>query len=336
MRRTKQKLMRTLRTRKVRSKKVTPTQMRKMLQESPLPKYLNDGRFRIAIVQTGAWGDNINSTLMFEPIKKHFEGCLLDVHTSTKYGDAFANNPHVDNIFYHKATTKNSALNLALTIPEALKNRGYSKIISPHPMYNSDKWNSLQNPEWGENLIFAWVRALEELEVPYGNKLTTVLKLTDPERAKVRSFINEIKNFKTSRNILLEIEGESGQTFWSPQWTIDVGNHLLDGNTNLFISHRDQRGDIVNLADHNVGHVYWVGDLSIRECAGLFNNCDAFFSVSSGLSNACNTNWCKNDVKWIEVVNSITCSSAAIRKCNKIFWHENDITAFLQMLTEEL
>lgn len=286
------------------------------------------GSPKIAIVQGGAWGDNINSTLMFKPIKDKYPECRLDVHTSTLYSSAFDNNPHIDNIITYETYDKNSSIDLARTLPERLN---YDIIKAPHPMFNPDKWSSALHQEWGENLIFSWVRALEEMDVEY-KQLETVLRLTQDEIDRARRFLSSINNNR--KNVLMEIFGESGQTFWDHTWTIAVGEHLAKNGHNVLISHKGMKGDIQWLKDRH-SNVHWIGDYSIRECAEIFNHCEGFISVSSGLSNACNTNWCKKDIKWFEVVNSITCSSAAIRKDGKSFIHSNDINAFINKLKEQ-
>jgi hypothetical protein len=314
---------------KVEVAKATPT--------TKQPKYSQkDTRKKICLIQTGSWGDNINSTLMFGPIKNHFDDCVLDVHTSTYYVSAFANNPLINNLVTYKADTKQSALHLTLTIPPQISQSGYDLVLAPHPMYNPDKWNSVKHPKFGDNLIYAWVRALEEHKIPYTLPLETSLRLSQPEISRVVKFREKVKDFDRSRNILMEVHGESGQTFWDHTWTIVAGKYLLKHKyTNLFISRRHNSGDIQELSQSAPGRVYFVGDLSIRECAELFNHCDAFFSVSSGLSNACNTNWCKNDIKWVETINSPAVTSAPIRKEGKVFWTHNDKKEFLKMLGEE-
>jgi hypothetical protein len=64
----------------------------------------------------------------------------------------------------------------------------------------------------------------------------------------------------------------------------------------------------------------------------LYNRCTAFFSVSSGLSNACNTSHCRKDIKWIETVNSPSVTSAPLRTENKMFWYDNDVDRYIKML----
>lgn len=285
---------------------------------------------KIAIIQTGSWGDNINSTLMLQPLKARYPQSRIEVHTSTYFGSAFANNPYIDKLIKHPSTDKNSSLHLAVILPPKLS--GYDIVFNPHPMFNGDKWTSIKHPELGTNLILAWVRALEHNDIEYTLPLQTILQLTADEVRNVDAFCSKVDKFADSRNILMEVAGESGQSFWTPQWTVTVGKHLLNGNTNLFISRRDNGSDIASLQQYAPGRVYFVGGLTIRECAELYNRCHAFFSVSSGLSNACNTNWCRNNVTWVEVVNSLQCSSAPIRAEGKIYWHHNNVNEFIGML----
>lgn len=290
---------------------------------------------KIAIIQTAAYGDNINSTLMLKPLRAKYPDAIIDVHTSVPYGDAFHNNPHINSIIRYKAFDKQSALHLATEIPAYIKDSGYDLVLNPHPMYNNDKWSCGQHPELGENLIFAWVRALEDNKIPYTVPLETILVLTEAEIANVARYREQAQTMAIRKNVLMEVHGESGQSFFNGGWADNTIRHLVrNGDTNVFISLRNLPQNITDLQKQFPGHVHWAGSLSIRECAELFNFCQVFISVSSGLSNACNTNWCKKDILWIEVVNSLTCSSAAIRKENKVFWHHNDVRAFIDMLTQ--
>lgn len=293
-----------------------------------MPKYQKDGRKKIAIIQGGAWGDNINSTLMLHPLKQHFDDPIIDIHTSDLYSSAFYNNPHINNIIQYKCQDKNHAISLAKSIPSKLQDSNYDIISAPHPMYHPGDWSSIKHPEWGENLIFSWVRAIENLGISCDNP-ETILKLTNEEVAKTTDLMSIIP--KNRKNVLMEIHGESGQTPWNHHWTIAVGEYLCQNNCNLLISHKERRDDILHLYNKYKSQVYWIGNLSIRECAEVYNRSDLFISVSSGLSNACNTNWCKNRPQWLEVVNSITCSSAAIRKEGKKFWHGN-LNGFIELL----
>lgn len=305
-------------------------------QQAGTPDYSNsDGPAeRIAIIQPGSWGDNINSTLMLKPLKAHWPDSVIDVYTSTLYAGAFHNNPHITNIVKYKAEQKNEALHLVHVIPTDLKGKGYTRIFNPHPMINPDKWTSLKSNA-GTNIICAWIRALEDLDIPYKMPLQTILRLTKEEIQNVNNWLRQVDNMNNHRNILMEVHGESGQSFWNDNWTMRVCKHLLNGKTHLFISRRHNGSDIKELQGHAPGKVHFVGHFSIRECAELFNKCQCFFSISSGLSNACNTNWCKDEITWIETINSEAVSSAPIRKEGKTFWYENDLDKFIGMLKEQ-
>lgn len=295
-----------------------------------LPNYpATDKRVKIAIVQTGSWGDNINSTLMFPPLKKQFPNCIIDVHTSALYASAFYNNPYINYLIKYSAPTKQEALHLTVTIPSAIRNKGYDQIFVPHPMFNPDKWASLEHPELGSNLICAWIRALEEAHIPYELPLETILRLTKHEISRVDRFCKIVNGFDSKHKTILEIHGESGQTFWNDSWTNEVVHKICSKKGLAFISHKV---GVPKLASKFENLCFNVDKLSIRECAELFNRCDRFISVSSGLSNACNTNWCKTHIEWLEVVNSPTVSSAPIRSEGKTFWYKNDLSGFLKLL----
>ena len=278
---------------------------------------------KIAIIQTGCWGDNINSTLMLKPIKTKYKECTIDVYTTHQYGSAFKNNPYIHKIYLFHSKTKNEALHLATMIKPK---EDYDIIINAHPLFNPDKRSSIKHPEWGVNIVYSWVRALEDNDIEYEIPLETILQLTDEEIENVKSYLLSL-NLKQSRRILMEIEGESGQSHWNGRWTDKVINHLSRGDNDIFVSCKSWDSSLRKLPN-----VHFVGHLSIRECAELYNHCDVFLSVSSGLSNACNTNWCKKDIKWIEAVNSMAASSAAVRACGKIYWLNNDVDGYIECL----
>lgn len=293
-----------------------------------------DAKDNFAIVQGGAWGDNINSTLMLQPIKSAFPNSKIHVYTSDIYSSAFENNSYIDKLILYKCLDKNQAINLTIAIPPLISNMGYKHIFAPHPMFNPSSWSCINHPEWGENLIFSWVRALEDFGIGY-DKLQTVLQPTESEMTRASSFFESTPS-RTRYKILMETFGESGQTFFDFRWLDKVVRLLASKNHIVYISNKNRNNVINALEDQYPNNVVFAGNLSIRECAVLFNNCDCFISVSSGLSNACNTNCCKTNIKWIEVVNSITCSSAAIRKDDKTFWHNNDLDKFCQFLDSEV
>lgn len=308
------------------------SKLRKSMNITPLPNYSKDGIFKIALVAPGSWGDNINQTFQLKPIKERYPNSILDVHTSDRYASAFFNNPYIDNIIEYKSHDKNSALHLIHTIPPVIQNLKYDLILARHPMVFRP-WSTSKHPELGENLILVWAAQLDDLDITYQVPLESVLSLTDLEIKNVDAFLSRINNMTSKRNVLMEVQAESGQTFWNDNWTSAVCEHFLqDPNTNVYISRRDITGTIAKLNNTYEGRVYFVGGLSIRECAHLFNHCQVFQSISSGLSNACNTNWCKKDITWLEVINSPAVSSAPMRQENKHFWYTNDISQYIDYL----
>src|SRR5262249_27267709 len=127
-----------------------------------IPTYIKSDITRIAIIQPGCWGDNINSTLMLKPLKDRYINSTIDILTTTSYAFAFYNNPLIDKIIEFQSTSKNHALDHMFRIPDIIQHVGYDVIFNPHPMRNPDKWTSIHHGHLGTNLICAWVRALEE------------------------------------------------------------------------------------------------------------------------------------------------------------------------------
>ena len=283
---------------------------------------------KIALIQTGSWGDNINSTLMLIPLKKKYPDACIEVHTSTIYETAFHNNPYINRIIAHPSIDKPTSIKLALAIAPRLT--GYDIIFNPHPFYNPDKRSSIRHPELGSNIIYAWVRALEDHGIDYSLPLETILNLTPTEINKVDQFVAHIPHFGNHRKNIMEISGESGQTFFNNTWAEAIITKLCTRGEMVFISHKF---GIPALAQKFPTLCYNANTLSIRECAELFNRCYKFFSVSSGLSNACNSNWCKKDIEWVEIIKSASDSSAPIRSVGKVFWLEDDLNKFLKTIS---
>lgn len=313
----------------LRSRKITHPMFN---NESPIPSYHNHQAPTFALIQPGCYGDNINSTLMLKPIKEKHPDSIIDVWTSTTYGSAFYNNPYIDHLYELPSNSKDTALHQLITIPDLIKNCGYTKIFNPHPMVNPDKWTSIKAGYLGTNIICAWVRALEEADIPYTMPLETLLYLTDQEKENVNKYCSQVN--MSGQIYIMEVSGESGQTFWNGDWTTKVCQHLLGHNSGLsiIISKRETDNVIDALKHLFPNRIFFAGNLTLRECAELYNRCDGFFSVSSGLSNICNTNYCKKDKLWIETVNGPSVTSAPIRAAGKRFWHENNLHNFLDML----
>jgi hypothetical protein len=293
-----------------------------------------EGLTNVCIIQPGCWGDNINSTLMLEPVKRKYPDSRIDIYTTDPYKSAFHYNPYIDNIISVNANGKNQCLNFMFTYDELLMHSYYDVKLNGSPLYNSGGWACKYN-ELGENLILSWANTLDKhYELP----LKTIMLLSDDEKQRADSFFDQHTHGKNGPYILMEVEGESGQSFWNHDWTESVCNSLISQySATIFISKRMKTGEITSLQHQHGDKIVFVGDLSIRECAQIFNRCDAFFSVSSGLSNACNTNWCKkNYIKWVEVTNSRACSSAPIRSNHKTFWHNNNLSEFLSKVVSTL
>lgn len=280
---------------------------------------------KIAIIQCGCFGDNVNSTLMFAPLKRKYPNSVIDIFTAERYASPFFNNPHINQIKTTATSGKNESLNLSHTI----KPTGYDLVINSHPLMNRE-WYSNLHPELGENLILAWVNTLESLGIEYDYPLKTDIYLTDDENLRVKEFVSSIN--RRDGLILMECEGESGQSFWDGNWTDNVISSLIEMNKTVLVSCVSSKDKIKKLERNTNGMVKWLGSESIRVVSGIYDHCDTFISVSSGLSNACNVSQRSKNVKWIEVVNSPQCSSNVIRSDGKTFWYKNDLGHFIKEL----
>lgn len=284
----------------------------------------------IAIIQTASWGDNINSTLMLQPIKTKWPNCKIDVFTSNRYASAFHHNPHISNLYEEPVQNKTEAMTSAIKWGQKINPAQYPLIINAHPFYNPEKRNSLQHPHLGDNLILSWVRALEEAGIEYTMPLKTELCFNQNEIDKANQFLSQMPN---KPKVLMEIYGESGQSFWDHNWTIAV-TELLASKGYCVIHSRCHDGPDLHQLRQRFTDVYFAGSLSIRECAALYEKCDMFFCISSGLMNACNAS--TRRIPWFEVINSYMVSSTPLSKENKNVWMENNITNFINFLKEKV
>ncbi len=275
---------------------------------------------------------------MLKPLKNKYPKSQIDVYTTSSYYSAFDNNPYVSNMIIANAVGKNTCLNYVNIYPSLLEKKGYNHIINASPFINPGCWSSCRYPQLGENLILSWARALDNIGVEYDLPLETILYLRQNEIDNVAQFIGKLPPDTVSTfKLLMEVEGESGQSFWNPHWTHEVCEMLArDHNTTIFISKREPDPTTTYLTNSYPSRIFFAGQLSIRECAELYNKCNGFISISSGLSNACNTSWGNKTNKWIEVVNSEACSSMPIRREGKVFWHKNDLNEFKRVLPELL
>jgi len=286
---------------------------------------------KIAVVQTGCWGDNVNSTLMFKPIKNKYPNSTMDIFTSDRYHTPFINNPYINEIIKLPSSNKNDALHLMHTI----KPQGYDLIVKNHPMLNQN-WSSHKNPQLGENLILSWVNWLESNDVPYEMPLTTDLILTQEEENTPKEFIEKHISKDRKGIVLIEAESESGQSFWNAHWTDFISKTLCQKGYIVLINSIREAGLAQNLQAQTQNRIIWIGGFAIRTVAAFYDHCSAFISVSSGLSNACNTQQRKIIPTWIEVVNSLTCSSNVIRSTGKTFWHDNDMSKLSKFIERTL
>lgn len=296
----------------------------------PLEKEVN-----IAIIQPGSWGDNINSTMMLMPLKGKYPNSQIDIYSTKNYQNAFYNNPLISNIIAADIDGKNDSLNFVHIYPDLLKDK-YQIVINASPFINPNDWSSGLYPHLGENLMLSWCKALEKINVHYSLPLTTLLFPTEQERDKVLSWIQNNIRDKNKRKALLEVEGESGQSFWNPDWTKETVKTLANLDIISIISKKHLTSEIQELIKLYPNKVLFCGDLTIRECSILYNNCDIFFSISSGLSNACNTQFCTRHQIWIETVNSEVPSSKPLRDFGKKFWHKNNLKEFINYLIQIL
>lgn len=131
--------------------------------------------------------------------------------------------------------------------------------------------------------------------VPAGHPCLT---FTPEEDEKAAEFVRSLSTFERPLNIMLETVALSGQSRWDDSMTIDVcrmAGGILQG-----------RG--VNFVFGSPGSDKWgfgkdLKDFTVRQCIPVYNACDYFIGVGSGISWA-TCSWSALDKPRIEYVHS--------------------------------
>lgn len=252
--------------------------------------------------------------------------------------DIVAHNPYIDEVRASMSSpgemvkarvghrTNEHGHPLSVGIDEAGRIKDDSRVLPelsdldlcyfPAPTHNCDK---LGTPF---TLITKFV-----FKYPEGAVIHPCLFFTKEEDGKAESFVGALPHKYT---IMLETEYGSGQSHWNDDLTRDcmrVARSTLGFCNFVFASPKscEKFRDDAGVVD--------CSGFSIRQCIPIFNRCNLFIGVGSGISHAVGS-WTASPVRRIDCTNgtALSTSYTSIGPCSNAFRRED----FMPLLVNEL
>jgi len=186
-------------------------------------------------------------------------------------------------------------LQLDNSMEELRKMDNWTRFLTPAPYMN---YQTVP----GGNLI-ELIKAASNLEFSF--PFLPILELTDVEKQKAKTFLGSLP---TGKKILIETEFSSDQTHWKDFYASDILNILGADNPVLIFSAKNKPVfyDDLKLRYDNV---FWFNQ-ELKLNAEIYNNCDAYIGVSSGISSICSSSYCRMDLPHLEISRGFHWSSA--------------------------
>ncbi|MFN8391586.1 MAG: hypothetical protein U0136_14955 [Bdellovibrionota bacterium] len=266
--------------------------------ESPQPEPKRETEIRVpaqpARVEYGiAVFHNIGDVLCATPIAKQLKidepNCRVTYFTSTPGEAVLRENPYIDEI----VTLPGDPLQLDREIEGLKALRPWKRFFTPaaYMNYEAIPGGSIYQPK---GTVFGIVKAAAGLHwtIPF----IFPFRLTEEEQHQARAFWNTLP---AGPKILVETDYRSEQ---SP-WTDDYNFQMLDAFRDLdpvFVFTSKVRPRFFESFVSLYPRAYWA-DVPFRLNAELFNLCDAYVGVSSGISCLTYSDYCRTDVPRIEV-----------------------------------
>jgi glycosyltransferase involved in cell wall biosynthesis len=259
--------------------------MNESINTKPIPTFAQYG---IAVFH------NIGDILLCTPIARQLKtsdpSCFITWYTSERYAFVLDNNPHIDEVV---ALPASDPVTLDALIPELRVERAWTRFITPAPYMNYTTKPHL--------VVEAGISLLDLVRDAAGLKWNVpfmpVVRLSDTEVQRARNYWSTLP--AGGPIILVESEFKSDQTLWDENFALEMVDVLKDLNP-VFVYSAKNRPRYLDLLLERHDRTFWC-DLPFRLNAELFNLCDGFVGVSSGISTLTYSTWCRDDVPRIEV-----------------------------------
>ncbi len=251
-----------------------------MISQTPLSD--SNQPKRILLGHLSARGDCLYATAIARQIKEDYPGCFLTWGISSMCRDILKGNPDVDEIWEFPMQNHGEMASAWQAFETEVANRylkgDFDEVfltqISPGNFHNFDGTVRL-------SIFRAYPR-------PITVAITPTINLLPEEVEKVKNFaaihcLTERKNV-----ILFECSSNSGQSFVTPDYALEVAKNLLIKlpNTNIILASAIpvESGDVRIISSSN---------LSFKDHAELSKYCNLLVGCSSGISWLCTSNWAK-------------------------------------------
>jgi len=235
--------------------------------------------FGIAIFH--AAGDILNCTGILRQLKADHPTCRITWFTSERYRFALDHNPLIDEL----VTLEGDPVALDQRIDELKGSRPWTRFFDPAPYRNYDKLP--------DGALLDLVRAAAG--VRWTVPSMPVVRLTVAEVAAARAYWQSLPE---GPRILVETEFHSSQSPWKARSAFQMADALAGLDPCYVFTARNRPSYLdAFLARHP--KAVWCAE-PFRGNAELYNLCDAFIGVSSGISVLSLADWCRQDVLGIE------------------------------------
>lgn len=237
---------------------------------------------RILLGHLSARGDCLYATAIARQIKVDYPGCFLTWGISSMCRDVLKGNPDVDEIWEFSMQNHGEMTPAWQAFEEEVANRyrngDFDEVfltqISPNNFHNFDGTVRL-------SIFRAYPRPIT---VP----ITPVMNLLPQEVEKVKEFATIHRLTDRKYVILFECSSNSGQSFVTPDYALEIAKNLLLKLPDTIIILASAIP--VNSGDERI---ISSSNLSFRDHAELSKYCSLLVGCSSGISWLCTSDWAK-------------------------------------------
>ncbi|MDI6791962.1 MAG: hypothetical protein QME81_03725 [bacterium] len=269
---------------------------------------------------------NIGDILLCTPIARQLKAddpaCLITWYTSQRYAFVLNNNPYIDEVIalpdvpFHNCrvlpvlqphVTPENAGVLALNgeIPRLRNARHWTCFFTPAPYLNFHEFANLYRvPGIDDALSDVQIAAsngslLDIIKAHVNFNWTVsdlpVMRLTGAEIAKVHEYISTLP---AGVKILIETEFKSAQSYLDIDCLFKVITSSLHLRPVIIFTAKNKPVYFDELKKVYERVCWFSGEFRLN--AELYNACNGFVGVSSGISTLTYSDWCRNDLPKLE------------------------------------
>ena len=275
--------------------------------------------YRIGIAVYHALGDVLNLTPVARQLRHDHPEAHIQWFTSKACEPALRHNPDLDEVVIQEGEWAD----LDAGILSLAESGDFDDFYAPAPYLNYEAAPG--------GSLWDLYRAAPGLD--WTEPVVPVLQLTPEEIQEARAWWDALE---PGPRILIECDAHSQQSPWSLT-TVDLVHELLGGLNPLYVfTARDLPAEVARIQSLG-GRAVHCG-LPWRLNAELFNRCDAFLGISSGISALTGSTACRVDVPSVEFVRGEHWSTAGLgrHRRRRFAYSEGRYRAALQALSLEL